>query len=157
MGCGKSTLGKQLALRLGYDFVDLDRYIETKNECSITSIFKKYGETVFRKEERLCLEEVSNKISIVISVGGGTPCFSDNMELMNHTGKTLFLNPPISLLFKRLKNRTEHRPLLANKTDKELLEFIERNYNERLPCYQKAQHTIISENIKVDDLLPFFN
>lgn len=157
MGCGKSTLGQQLAQRLDYEFIDLDRYIETKNECTVSSIFKDYGEIIFRKEEHECLVELLEKENTVISVGGGTPCFQDNMTLMNQSGMTFFINTPIAVLFNRLKNKTEQRPLLANKTDEELLNFIQKNHTERLPYYQKAQRTIESENIKIEDLLCFFN
>ncbi len=156
MGAGKSTLGKSLAQKLHYDFFDLDRYIEQLNACSISDFFKKYGETMFRKEENERLMELCQVEKAVISVGGGTPCFQDNIEIMNAHGKTIFLNPPLSYLIQRLKNRTKQRPLLANKTEDEIIEFITENYKQRLPFYQKAQHQIQAENIRVEDLLPFF-
>ncbi len=156
MGAGKSTLGKSLAQKLGYDFFDLDRYIEQLNGCSISDFFKKYGETMFRKEENERLMELCQVENAVISVGGGTPCFQNNMEIMNAHGKTIFLNPPLSYLIRRLKNRTKQRPLLANKTEDEIIEFITENHKQRLPFYQKAQHQIQAENIRVEDLLPFF-
>lgn len=156
MGCGKSTLGKQLAERLNYHFYDLDKYIETSNDCSITDFFNRYGERIFRKEERHRLTEICNQDNIVVAVGGGTPCFSNNMELMNYYGKTIFINPPIDFLFHRLKNRTVHRPLLANKTSSELLQFIEKSHAQRLPFYQKAQHSLQAVNIRIEDFLPFF-
>lgn len=157
MGCGKSTLGKQLAQRLKLDFQDLDRYIEQIDSSSITELFRRYGEHIFRKKERHRLAELCNQDDIVIAVGGGTPCFKNNMELMNHYGKTIFINPPVHFLFQRLKNRTAHRPLLANKTEDELLEFIQNMHAQRLPYYQKARYTITAENIRVEDFLPFFN
>lgn len=157
MGAGKSTLGKQLAKRLQYDFEDLDKYIELKNNCSITSFFQKYGERIFRKEERHRLMELAAKDNIVIAVGGGTPCFKNNMDLMNHFGETVFIDPPVNFLFQRLKDKTTSRPLLANKTTSELLDFITESHKQRLPYYLKAQHRIQAQNIKADDLLPFFN
>lgn len=156
MGCGKSTLGKQLAAKLDYHFEDLDRYIEKRNNCSIPSFFKRYGEHIFRKEERHRLTELCVEEDIVIAVGGGTPCFKNNMELMNYWGKTIFINSSLEFLFERLKNRTAHRPLLANKTEEELLAFISKNYEERLPYYQKASYSVQAENIRVEDLLPLF-
>ncbi len=157
MGAGKSTLGKQLAQKLQLDFYDLDKYIETQRKCSISDFFKKYGETVFRKEEKKALLELIAKENCVISVGGGTPCFEDNMELMNASGKTIFLNSPIDSIIKRLQSRVGNRPLLANKSKEEIANFITENYNERLPYYLKAQHKIQAANIRVEDLLPFFN
>lgn len=156
MGSGKSTLGKQLAQQLRYDFQDLDNYIETLNKCTITEFFNRYGEHIFRKEERHRLTELCLKDNIVIAVGGGTPCFKNNMKLMNYWGTTIFIDPPINLLFQRLKHRAAHRPLLAAKTEDELFEFLKKNHAERLPFYQQAQYTLQAENIRVQDFLPFF-
>lgn len=156
MGSGKSTLGKQLAQQLQYDFQDLDNYIETLNKCTILEFFNRYGEHIFRKEERHRLTELCLQDNIVIAVGGGTPCFKNNMKLMNYWGTTIFIHPPIDLLFQRLKRRVAHRPLLAAKTEDELFEFIQKNHAERLPFYQQAQHTLQAENIRVQDFLPFF-
>ncbi|MBS9768420.1 MAG: shikimate kinase [Flavobacteriaceae bacterium] len=157
MGAGKSTLGKQLAQSLCYDFCDLDAYIEQKNQCKITAFFEKYGEKAFREEESACLKKLCSKENAVISVGGGTPCFNENMDLMNKNGKTIFINPPIDFLIKRLQYRTAHRPLLANKSHSELVDFITKNHKERVAFYQQSQHQIQGQNIKVEDLLPFFN
>ncbi len=156
MGAGKSTLGKQLAQKLHLDFYDLDNYIEQKHGQRITDFFKTYGERFFRKEEKNALQELCEKENCVISVGGGTPCFEGNMELMNTMGKTIFLNPPLSSLIKRLQSRTRNRPLLANKTKEEVAEFVTQNHTERLPFYLKSQHQIQASDIKVEHLLPFF-
>ncbi len=156
MGAGKSTLGKQLAAKLNYDFYDLDAYFELENQCKITSFFEKYGELTFRKEERKYLTKLCLKENAVIAVGGGTPCFNENMELMNKSGKTIFIDSPLDFLIQRLRYRTADRPLLANKKYSELVDFITQNYEERLPFYQQAQHKIVGKNIRVDDLLPFF-
>lgn len=157
MGCGKSTLGKQLAKKLSVSFQDLDKYIEQINNCSVSDFFNRYGERIFRKEERHRLTELCLNKDIVIAVGGGTPCFKNNIELMNHYGTTIFIDAPIDFLYKRLKYRTETRPLLANKTETELLDFIKKTHKERLHYYRKAKYTIQAENLRVEDLLPFFN
>ncbi len=157
MGAGKSTLGRQLAKELNCDFYDLDRYIEDENQCTLTIFFQKYGEDTFRKEERRRLLELCRKSDIVISVGGGTPCYYDNMELMNKCGKTIFLNPPLSALICRLETRKKQRPLLADKTSEELKTFVTESYTKRLPFYDKAQHKIQAQDIKVEHLLPFFS
>ncbi len=156
MGAGKSTLGRQLAQKLHLDFYDLDTYIEQKHQQRIVDFFNSYGEDIFRKEEKNALKELCEKKNCVISVGGGTPCFEGNMELMNSSGKTIFLNPPLTTLIKRLRNRMQNRPLLANKKPEEIADFITKNHSERLPYYAKSQHQIQATNIQVEHLVPFF-
>ena len=103
MGCGKSTLGKKLAYNIEYDFIDLDIYIQEQEGKSIKEIFVENGEDYFRKLERACLKKVINNKKTVISVGGGTPCYFDNIQLMNENGLTIYINMHPKYLISRLK------------------------------------------------------
>lgn len=140
MGVGKTTIGKRLANHLSFDFIDTDHLIEEKIGCSISEYFKKFGESAFRKEEHAMLQEViiQNK-NTVISVGGGLPCFHNNMELMNQNGITVYLKRPPKELYQRLRQGKQNRPLLADKTDEELLDFIEKKLDEREVYYNQAR------------------
>lgn len=139
MGAGKTTLGSPLATALGLSFIDLDKFIEKRFHKSVRAIFAEYGESRFREIEQQVLIEVSQFEDIVISTGGGTPCFFDNMELMNQLGTTVFLEVSLPVLFNRLKQGKHKRPILKNKDDVELLDFIRSSIAGRLPVYQKCQ------------------
>lgn len=139
MGSGKSFSGKQLAEKFNMSFVDLDDYIEKQEGQSIRSIFKNKGEDYFRKAEMHCLHKMSTKEMTVISTGGGTPCFFDNMDWMNKDGITVFLETPVRILTNRLLEGKEHRPLLKDFSQKELASFIEHKLEERNPFYHQAQ------------------
>lgn len=155
MGCGKSYIGKQLANDLCYLFVDLDKYIEEKEQTEIATIFEEKGEETFRLLEKKYLHQISQLEKVVIAVGGGTPCFFDNIAQMNSCGTTIFLDLPLRSLHKRLQN-CKHRPLLRGKTAEQLKDFITTQHNERLPYYTQAQHRIVGDNIRSKDLLPMF-
>lgn len=145
MGSGKTTLGRALAKALGLTFIDLDNYIELRHCKSINRIFAERGEEGFRKIERNLLHEVCEFEDVVISSGGGTPCFFDNMEYMNAAGETVFLDVDIKVLFRRLKVAKQQRPLLDGKTDEELMLFIQEALQARLPFYTKAKHVFNGE------------
>lgn len=156
MGSGKSFLGKKLAFCMQMDFIDLDTYIEEKYEMSITDFFSKKGEASFRIAEQEALQEVFRLKNTIVSVGGGTPCFGDNMEQMNRNGKTIFINTPIESILRHLEFGKHQRPLLSGKTSEELTDFVLPHYASRLPYYQKAQCSISATNIRCEDLLHFF-
>ena len=139
MGCGKSTLGRALQKHSGLDFIDLDHYIENRFHATISELFASRGEEGFRRIEAAMLDEVSQMTDVVIACGGGTPCFFNNMDLMNERGLTVWLTTPLSRLFERLQRNRSKRPILANKTDEELMEFITRALEERKPYYSRAQ------------------
>ena len=129
MGCGKSTLGKALAQRCDIEFIDLDVYIETRTGKKIREIFADEGEAAF---------EVSEKANVLVACGGGTPCFGDNMSLMNSRGITVLLQTSHERLFERLKRGRHKRPLIAALTDEQLDVFIEEQLEKRMPHYSKS-------------------
>lgn len=139
MGSGKSTFGKKLAKKLNLNFIDLDQYIESKVGLSIPEIFEERGEEKFREIETSSLQQVLNQEGVIISLGGGTPCFGDNIELINKDSVSIYLNLPPKALYSRLINARASRPLIADKTEEELLEFIENHLAEREPFYNLAQ------------------
>ncbi len=145
MGSGKSTLGRHLARELGWTFIDLDDFIETRENASITRLFAAHGENGFREMERRALAEVVKMQKVVVATGGGTPCFFNNMELMNRAGTTLYLQLSPAALVRRLLPGQAHRPLIADKTPDELLQFITQKLKEREPWYQQAKITADAE------------
>ena len=145
MGAGKTTLGKAFARAMGLTFVDLDWYIEERYHKTVSQIFAERGEDGFRELEKRMLHEASDFEDVVISVGGGTPCFFDNMDYMNQVGETVFLDVDNQVLFRRLKVAKQQRPLLANKTDEELMAFIQEALEKRLPHYTKAKYVFNGE------------
>ena len=148
MGAGKTTLGKAFARALGLTFVDLDWYIEERFHKSIRQLFVERGEEGFRELEKRMLHEAGDFEDVVISVGGGTPCFFDNMEYMNEAGETVFLDVNLQVLFRRLKVAKQQRPLLDGKTDEELKAFIQEALQKRLPFYTKAKHIFNGERLE---------
>ena len=148
MGAGKTTLGKAFARAMGLTFIDLDWYIEERFHKTIRELFTERGEDAFRDLERRMLHEVGEFEDVVISVGGGTPCFFDNVDYMNSVGETVFLDVDIRVLFRRLKIAKQQRPLLDGKSDEELMQFIQEALQNRLPFYTRAKHTFNGEKLE---------
>ena len=148
MGAGKTTLGKAFARTMGLTFIDLDWYIEERFHKTIRELFTERGEDAFRDLERRMLHEVGDFEDVVISVGGGTPCFFDNVDYMNSVGETVFLDVDIRVLFRRLKIAKQQRPLLDGKSDEELMQFIQEALQNRLPFYTRAKHTFNGEKLE---------
>jgi shikimate kinase len=138
MGAGKTTIGKCLAEKLKLSFIDLDIFIENRYHKTIGELFAGKGETCFREIERNLLQEVAQFENVIISTGGGTPCFFDNMATMNRAGITIYLQTGVDELVNRLKTGKEKRPLLKDKTDRELKEFVASNLEKREPFYKQA-------------------
>ena len=147
MGSGKSTLGKALGNATDLDFIDLDTYIERRFHANIRDIFASKGEASFRDIERRMLLEVSEFENVIVACGGGTPCFFDNIDIMNHAGLTVFLNASHQRLFERLKLGRKRRPLIATKSDEELSDYITEALNSRLPHYTKAAETFNADHL----------
>ena len=139
MGAGKTTLGKAFSRELGLTFIDLDWYIEERFHKTVQQLFSERGEQGFRELEQKMLHEVAEFEDVVISAGGGTPCFFDNMDYMNACGDTVFLQVEPEVLFRRLKVAKQQRQLLANKSDEELMNFICEALQKRHPFYSQAK------------------
>ena len=142
MGSGKTTVGKALSKDMGIPFYDLDWYIESRMRKTVAQIFAERGEEGFRKIEYNMLHEVAEFENVIISCGGGTPCFFDNMDYMNGQGETVYLKASPEVLYGHLKMGKTERPLLKNKTPEEMQGFIAEQLEKREPFYSKAKHTL---------------
>lgn len=151
MGAGKTTIGKVLARTLGLDFYDLDNYIEDRFHQKIPDIFAEKGEEGFRNIEHKMLHEVAEFEDVIISCGGGTPCFFDNMDYMNTRGETVFLDASPQVLNEHLHMGKTIRPLIVGKTEEELIAYIKDSLQKRLPFYQKAKHVLRIETIHTQE------
>ncbi len=142
MGAGKTTVGKALAAELGVTFYDLDWYITMRYHRSVPEIFAERGEEGFRDLERRMLHEVAEFENVVVSCGGGTPCFFDNMDYMNSLAETIYLKAEPEVLGMHLRMGKGRRPLLEGKAPEELDDYIRQMLVEREPYYTKAKHTL---------------
>ncbi|MGL4332222.1 MAG: shikimate kinase [Bacteroidales bacterium] len=148
MGAGKTTIGKVLARRLNLSFIDLDLFIEQRYHKSVSVLFNEKGENKFREIERLMLHEVAEFENVIISTGGGTPVFFDNMEFMNSAGCTIYLEVACDLLTDRLRKNSDKRPLIAGKSADELRGFIAKNLEHRSPYYENAKIKVFIDDEK---------
>lgn len=153
MGSGKSTLGKKLAKHAGLQFIDMDHFIEKRNCKTVPQLFAEEGEAEFRKKERKALEELSEFSDVVIATGGGAPCFFDNVDLMNRTGKTIFLNIDPKILASRLLKSKTERPLIKGKSKKELVDFIDETLKKRNEFYAQAHYQITQPDVNLDEVM----
>ena len=142
MGAGKTTIGKALSKELGIIFYDLDWYIESRMRKTVSEIFAERGEEGFRKIEYNMLHEVAEFEDVIISCGGGTPCFFDNMDYLNQKGQVVYLKAEPEVLYKHLQMAKVERPLLKGKSKEELLTFIKEQLDKREPFYTKARYTL---------------
>ena len=142
MGSGKTTVGKALSKKTGMMFYDLDWYIESRMRKSISQIFAERGEEAFRKIEYNMLHEVAEFENVIISCGGGTPCFFDNMDYLNRQGDVVYLKATPETLCKHLRMARVERPLLKDKTPDELTAYITGHLKERAPYYEQARHIL---------------
>lgn len=142
MGAGKTTVGKALAASLGVPFYDLDWFITTRYRRSVPEIFAERGEAGFRELEKRMLHEAAEFEDIVLSCGGGTPCFFDNMEYMNSLADTIYLKATPEVLAMHLRMGKGKRPLLEGKSPEELEDYIREMLVTREPLYSKAKYTL---------------
>jgi shikimate kinase len=148
MGSGKSTTGKKLASHLKWTFIDLDEKIENMTGMKIRDIFSEKGEAFFRRTESEVLQGMASESNAVISTGGGTPCFSDNMDFMLRTGITVYLRMTPARLKSRLTGSSDSRPLLKDIGKEDLEEYITRKLSEREKWYSRAE--IIIDGFNTD-------
>lgn len=142
MGAGKTTVGKALAAELGVAFYDLDWYITMRYHRSVSEIFAERGEEGFRDLERCMLHEVAEFENVVISCGGGTPCFFDNMDYLNAQADTVYLKATPEVLTQHLRMGKGKRPLIEGKTPEELLEYVRQTVDKREAFYAKAKYLL---------------
>lgn len=155
MGSGKTTLGRKLAYLLQHEFIDLDEYIEEQEGRTISQIFEEDGEDYFRKLERVYLHRIIDREDVVISTGGGTPCFFDNMDQMNEYGKTIYINMHPRALLPRLLSSDDTRPLLAGKDEKGMLDFVFKQIRNREKYYNQAERVVTGYNLTARKLEKF--
>lgn len=146
MGSGKTTIGKLLASKLSFRFIDSDDEIEKFTNQSVNEIFSNQGEEFFRKTENKILKIIDSSENIVVATGGGTPCFAENLNIMNNGGTTIYLKCSTNTLLKRLSEEKKIRPLLKNKNSEELSNFIDSKLREREKFYNEAKLIIDTEN-----------
>lgn len=142
MGAGKTTVGKALAKDLGLTFYDLDWYIESRMHKTVKQIFDEQGEEGFRRIERNMLHEVAEFEDVIISCGGGTPCFFDNIDYMNQVGEVFYLKASPETILQHLSMSRGERPLLKDKTPEQLQQFVTEQLAQREPFYSKARHIV---------------
>ncbi|MEO6850861.1 MAG: shikimate kinase [Mucilaginibacter sp.] len=138
MGSGKTTLGRKLAAKMGYEFIDLDHKLEQQVELSIAEYFSIFGEDAFRTKESEVLKKTIYPQNAIVSTGGGLPCYFDNMDWMNTHGKTIYIKLSPKTLADRLESGKEDRPLLQEKHGDALIDFIEKKLSEREDFYAQA-------------------
>ncbi|MBK7762026.1 MAG: shikimate kinase [Bacteroidetes bacterium] len=148
MGCGKSFWGRRLAPIYNLPFFDLDEVIETSEGKSISTIFEEIGEEAFRELEKFHLHNIIQHHSkFIMSTGGGTPCYSDNLQLMNAKGISIYVKASPEFLANNLRNEIHQRPLLANISEMELENFIERKLLERKSLYEMSTYIVEANSV----------
>ena len=153
MGSGKSTVGKILAKNLNISFYDLDDFIEENENQSISEIFNSKGEIYFRKiENKYLINLLHSDKNIILSVGGGTPCYGDNLNIIKNNALSVYLNTGLHTLYTRLISEKEKRPLISEIKDDSLKEFIAKHLFERSPFYEQSDFTIQCDEISTEEI-----
>ena len=148
MGAGKTTLGRTLSKVMNLEFIDLDNFIEARYHKTVKEIFAEMGEEGFRQIEHRSLIEVSDYENVVVALGGGTPCFLDNMDIVKRSGISVYPKPTEDVLLRRLIKGKHKRPLLANKNDDEILQVIREQLAWREPYYLRADIVFESSHLE---------
>ncbi|WP_422350646.1 shikimate kinase [Flagellimonas sp.] len=155
MASGKSSVGKPLADEMGLEFIDLDHYIEEQQQMTITEIFREKGEIFFRKlEHEMLLKVLTENEAIVLSTGGGTPCYGTNMDtILRHADHSIYLQLPVSSLVERIAKEKEERPLVRELTDDELAEFVGKHLFERRRFYARSTYVLDCQDKSIETLV----
>ncbi len=154
MASGKSTISKKLADKLEVDFIDLDTYIVKKEHSTIKEIFKNKGEIYFRKQENKYLNALlNNSNNFVLALGGGTPCYANNIELITKKSTSIYLKANLNTLLKRLRIEKTNRPLISDLNDEELQEFIAKHLFERAPFYDQALFKVSIDGKSINSIV----
>ena len=153
MGSGKTLVSKELSILNNFKIFDLDTEISKQNNRSITEIFKEKGEIFFRKTEKEVLEKIlSSEKNIILSLGGGTPCYYNNIDNINEKTISVFLKTNVKTLAQRLSSEKDKRPLIQNISNEDLPEFIAKHLFERNPFYNQAKITINTDNLSAREI-----
>jgi shikimate kinase len=154
MGSGKTHWGRLLSQKLGIPFFDLDEQVVSHAEKSISEIFAEEGEEHFRMLEKEVMHMITESHdSFVMACGGGSPCFFNNIDYMNQSGTTVWINTPSEILFKRLVKEKENRPLIKELTDEQLKNFIHRKFADRKIYYEQADIAVDEEPVHLESLI----
>ncbi len=153
MASGKSNLGQLLAARLNYGFIDLDYLFEERYKVSVIDFFEKYDEESFRKIERILLHETSCLHNTIISTGGGTPCYFDNMDFIRGAGLSVYLHWEVEPLVSRLRQVRRQRPLLKNVDPENLAGKVTAHLAEREMFYRQADYQFEAADEEIEDLI----
>ena len=153
MGSGKTLVSRELSILNNFKIFDLDTEISKQNNRSITEIFKEKGEIFFRKTEKEVLEKIlSSEKNIILSLGGGTPCYYNNIDRINEKTISVFLKTNVKTLAQRLSSEKDKRPLIQNISNEDLPEFIAKHLFERNPFYNQAKITINTDNLSAREI-----
>jgi len=154
MGSGKKTYGSMLAQRINYQFIDIDNYIELKENKTISELFREKGEEYFRNKESFYLKELLNfNKKLVLSLGGGTPMREENLREINANSVSIYLNASVDTLFAYLRTAKSKRPIIKDLNDEELHSFIEKHLAERKSSYEQARVQVVTDNKWVDEVV----
>ena len=154
MGSGKSHVSKLLSSQLQLKLIDLDQRISFKTGMTIPEIFEKKGEIYFRKKEKEILEEIlASEKSAILSVGGGTPVYYNNMEIIKNKSESFYLRTSVKTLVDRVSKNKEKRPLISRITDEDLPEFIAKHLFERQTFYGQAKYTVSTDGKEVQNIV----
>lgn len=154
MGSGKTLIANELSLKIGFEKIDLDEWISKRMGMTISEIFEKKGEIFFRKKEKEILEEIlSLEKKIILSLGGGTPCYYDNIKLINEKSESIYLRANVITLVENLLNEKEGRPLIAKIADDKLPEFIGQHLLERNQYYSQAKYMVSVDEWNTDRII----
>tara|TARA_Y100001978_G_scaffold16072_1_gene12480 strand:- start:269 stop:754 length:486 start_codon:yes stop_codon:yes gene_type:complete len=140
MGCGKTTIARELSNILRHPYLDTDKEIQKQTNFTINEIFKNFDEIYFRKKEKEILTSIKGKK--IVSTGGGLPIYSDNMKYIKKNGISIYLKTPIQILYNRLKNNLDNRPLINNIKNSHLKIFIKKQVQQREYYYKQANYIV---------------